>query len=503
MIVKAWRTFLGALAVASMAPLATAFPIFSAPPADNVVEYFNTATGHYFYTWSLTDQASLESGAFGAGWVRTGLGFGAYGTRERGSSPGFAFNGCAAPGDCLPITRFYAPGPNSHFFTGSASDVAMLDRPGTGWLLENVAFHARMPDAQGNCSGTTPVHRLYNNRAALNDTNHRYTASDATREHMVARGWIDEGVAFCAYGKRTSTLETHSFALTGPGDVRDIRECMSAPEPGSCLGVRNLPVPTYPFTSTSTNIERDEFDRETGMYQGEALTLAVTGGARAAAAAGSFVQIARKPLFWYVTATGIHLTAQAGSGQAYTSMTALRRMPRAGVYPYRFETGTDRELYLGPMFSVQEVSAKPGSHAYGVVTLQFTDETSGRSLLFNIVAFGTLPAGEGIGRDVHTSLPLVYATAGTNGRFGNFPVSGDILRPIAQQEYPSYGWHADRINRRHFQAILDAARQVDSLLSPRPEDYWVANFGVVNEIYGEGEIGATLSNFHLSVTGAE
>src|SRR4051812_39500211 len=93
-----------------IAPLAIAFPIFSAPPAGTVVEYLNTVTGHYFYTWSASDQAALDNGTFGAGWMKTGQGFGAYGTRELGSQGGFALDACAPQGACLPVTRFYAPG---------------------------------------------------------------------------------------------------------------------------------------------------------------------------------------------------------------------------------------------------------------------------------------------------------------------------------------------------------------------------------------------------------
>jgi hypothetical protein len=124
----------------------------------------------------------------------------------------------------LANSRFYAPGPNSHFFTGSAGDVAILDRPGTGWIFENIAFYTGMPDAGGNCSqGLTPVRRLYNNRAAQNDSNHRFTADEVARQIMVARGWVDEGVAFCAYGKRIAVVETHSFALFRPADVMQSR----------------------------------------------------------------------------------------------------------------------------------------------------------------------------------------------------------------------------------------------------------------------------------------
>lgn len=494
------RTCLAALVLVPFCPVAAAFiiPINGTPPADSVIEYLNTGTGHYFYTWSPGDQQALDSGAFGTGWVRTGQGFGAFGTRERGRNSSYMQDACAPQGACLPISRFYAPGPNSHFFTGSAGDVAILDRPGSGWLLENVAFYAAMPSASGDCPpGKTPVRRLYNNRAALNDSNHRYTADDTARQVMVARGWVDEGVAFCAYGKRSLTTETHSFRVAEVSEIMTAGECRSRAARGSCLGFAGLPLPTHPFTSTSLSTERDEFDRETGAspFLG-ALTMAVDGTSRAAAAADAFVQIHRS-----LAQTGIHVSPRSRSGGAYASIAALRRLDPGALRPYNFDTGTERELSLRATVMVQESSAGPDGHSYGVFTWQFRDEASGRSLLFNAIAFGTLPGGEGAGRDVNTSLPFVYATFGTDGRFGK--LWGGPPRAIAQQKEPLLGFFQAWIGRAHFQAILDAARRVDPLLSPRPADYSVVNFGLVNEVFGEGEIGLVVTDISLSVKGAD
>ena len=44
----------------------------------------------------------------------------------------------------------------------------------------------------------TPVWRLYNDRFAQADSNHRFVASPDTYRHMIANGWIGEGVAFCS-----------------------------------------------------------------------------------------------------------------------------------------------------------------------------------------------------------------------------------------------------------------------------------------------------------------
>ena len=65
------------------------------------------------------------------------------------------------------------------------------------WTYEGVAFYARVPDAQGNCSaGTATIHRLYNNGLG-GAPNHAYTADPAKLNTLVGAGWVSEGVAYC------------------------------------------------------------------------------------------------------------------------------------------------------------------------------------------------------------------------------------------------------------------------------------------------------------------
>ena len=55
------------------------------------------------------------------------------------------------------------------------------------------------PIALGStCNGRTPIYRFYNNRAAQNDTNHRYTDDLAAYLAMQAKGWTMEGIRLCA-----------------------------------------------------------------------------------------------------------------------------------------------------------------------------------------------------------------------------------------------------------------------------------------------------------------
>jgi serine protease len=65
------------------------------------------------------------------------------------------------------------------------------------WTYEGINFHAVVP-ANGVCpENTQPVIRLYNNRFAERDSNHRFTIDEKVVDEMVAKGWIREGVALC------------------------------------------------------------------------------------------------------------------------------------------------------------------------------------------------------------------------------------------------------------------------------------------------------------------
>jgi hypothetical protein len=51
--------------------------------AGTIVEFFITILGHYFITASAAEQASIDAGGSGPGWIRTGY--------------SFAWEGCRAP----------------------------------------------------------------------------------------------------------------------------------------------------------------------------------------------------------------------------------------------------------------------------------------------------------------------------------------------------------------------------------------------------------------------
>lgn len=102
-----------------------------------------------------------------------------------------------APAAAKPVCRFYSATANSHFYTAGAGECEYLKRPDSGWAYEGIVFRILVP-TKGVCyPGTRSVFRLYNDRAAQNDANHRFVTSADTYRHMIANGWVGEGVVFC------------------------------------------------------------------------------------------------------------------------------------------------------------------------------------------------------------------------------------------------------------------------------------------------------------------
>lgn len=147
------------------------------------VEYYHVAFEHYFVTANPAEIAALDASMI-AGWVRSG---------QR-----YRVDDAPAPG-LAPVCRFFTSafgGKGSHFFTASAAECGAL-KANHDWTYEGIAFHARLPDAQGTCdAGNAAIHRLYNDSQS-GAPNHAYTADLAKRDALAAAGWIHEGVAYC------------------------------------------------------------------------------------------------------------------------------------------------------------------------------------------------------------------------------------------------------------------------------------------------------------------
>jgi hypothetical protein len=163
-----------------------------------VIEYYSFALDHYFIAAGADEIATVDAGGRGD-WKRTGQSFKAWLRAED------------APPNANPVCRFYAAGPNSHFYTGDPAECDFLrnlersqraeanaaGKPFLGWQYEGIAFHAVVPHSGACPGGMKAVYRAYNNRASENDANHRFTL-DAQQRAAMAVSWVDEGPAFCS-----------------------------------------------------------------------------------------------------------------------------------------------------------------------------------------------------------------------------------------------------------------------------------------------------------------
>jgi hypothetical protein len=158
-----------------------------------VREYRNTVLNHYFMAATQPEQDFIASGGAGPGWELTGQAFNAW--------PNFV--SLDPLGSTSPVCRFYGGrngGPNSHFFTAVQSECDFVKSGGAGgWFYEGIGFHSWAVDANQRCpTGWLGVNRAYNNRAAQNDANHRFSTSDSTMRDMESQGWSYEAMVMCA-----------------------------------------------------------------------------------------------------------------------------------------------------------------------------------------------------------------------------------------------------------------------------------------------------------------
>ena len=158
------------------------------PTTTSVVEYYNASLDHYFITSLAAEQANLDAGLTPTRWTRTGKAFNVYASGGASTSP---------------VCRLYIPPAlgDSHYFGRGTAECAATMAKHPNFVLEASAFfHVVLPTA-GTCpSGSTPVYRVFSNRA---DANHRTMTDRATRDQMVGNGWLAEGdgpdfVVMCA-----------------------------------------------------------------------------------------------------------------------------------------------------------------------------------------------------------------------------------------------------------------------------------------------------------------
>lgn len=157
-------------------PVPSTEPVVAQP--GTVVEFYHAQTDHYFMTMAPDEVAALDSGLY-PGWARTGQSFKAHSV----SQPGY-----------VPVCRFYIPSPASSHFYATNPECSQVAAAYSWFTLESTSvMHLALPNPiSGVCpAGTIPVYRVWNQRM---DTNHRYTTDLATRDQMVAKGYVAEGV---------------------------------------------------------------------------------------------------------------------------------------------------------------------------------------------------------------------------------------------------------------------------------------------------------------------
>ncbi len=496
--------WIAALAIGLLSAVpAWPFGVFPAQPVP-VVEYYNTITGHYFMTAGAAEMADIAAGSAGPGWAPTGWSFTAY---PYPPDPGTYCPGVGGCGEI--VSRFYSSFSNSHFYTADAAEARGLeDNPGSEWKLEPDKFSIPVPLAvtNGQCfGGLVPVYRLYNNRFAFHDSNHRFVTDAGERAKMVARGWTDEGVRFCAFGAGQVPIKSYAITNIPPTKILPSPVCEDETvSRGPCMAVNNLTAPSAPVPLMS-KMPADFFNR-TGLDSSHDFVKAAQAGAPPATQAGDvFVQLDGDTL-------GVHVdTSQRGSS-LYSSVNPLYQFHTTvtpGTFDDRFFPWTgyesDTELKVSFTLNVKTIDVfGAGSAAYGHPTLEFIDQRSGHHLYFTVLTYDDRPITDAdyLAPDVGTGKVIVGTTFRASSPYIRSLGLTTLQVPSGFVSPNSWGWGGYfefRMDRDEFQRAVDAARTVDSAFSAAPADYIVDNFHFNNEVYGDGDIGLNLASYTLSL----
>jgi hypothetical protein len=480
------------LSAACLTPAASAFGP-NPPSTVDVVEYQNIAVGHYFLTADAGEQETLDSGAAGPGWYRTGRGFRAFAYPQ---SYGFV-------GEVVWVDRFHGTpgsGPNSHFFTADPAESSGLKRSGSGWSYEGPAFAAT--SYTGQCVSGEPIHRLFNNRAMLNDANHRYVAASGDIGEMQLKGWIDEGVAFCAYPME---MPFKAFELSVPaGKILPGAKCDDeSSNVGGCIAVSNLPLPNVRNGPVANYMDSYAMTLITSMSS--AYFYAPARVDPKIAINGTFLQ--GQDWVW-----GIHLDTGSRGGSPYSSIDAVYRFPTGAsatepdvrLFPFAIPSPFGTQLVITSSVNVSRLEARSAnSFAYGHPSIDFADKVSGHSFRLNVLAYGNLTGGDFAARDVVSGLTMVGTTFRPGSPYGRSTGSNTLYIPSGTHgtggETNYYGGFQLRIDSAEFRHVLASARQVDAALSMEPGDYFVRSFRFHNEVVNDGELGLNLSRVQLGV----
>jgi YVTN family beta-propeller protein len=155
----------------------------SIPDTAIATEFYHKDFNHYFHTADEAETRVLLDGLFHDDWHRTFQFFRVWSTPGAGR---------------LPVSRFFSTqwgSKSSHFYTANADERNKLVSGAIpGWQLEaDAVYYIMLADGNGNCpQGTVPLYRLFNNGQG-GAPNHRFTTDRATRDAMLAQGWVGEG----------------------------------------------------------------------------------------------------------------------------------------------------------------------------------------------------------------------------------------------------------------------------------------------------------------------
>lgn len=432
-----------------------------------VHEYFDGATGHY--------RLGNPNGSPPANWNPTGYSFYASGT---------------TPPQCCaqPVRKFRAPSSGAEVFTANPAEIAVLSAPGSGWdPVPGEAFRIPVPQAGGACAaGLDPVHRY--SIGTPTGSRHRYVVTAAQRSRMTALGWIDEGVTFCAHDTQDEPLSERYLEYGFP--LPDER-CAE----GTCIAARNVRTP-----SISANSEAffPSLFALTGLHAATAW-----GMAPGIPADRSFVQVTTRSPDRSARARsvyGIHLNGTERSSGLLASLSPTstfdlggRERPTSGMFvPFRTGYDTDVELRIAFQAFVRTVNAAPGSHAYALPVVELRDATTDLRILLSVQAFGTVPPGDGIGREEGTGKVIVSTTFRPAPAFGRSLGLDFLATPAPFLSAHPWGHGGDfdfRLTRADFVTMLGMARTIEPRLSADPQHYQVARFQFRVETFGDATIG--------------
>ncbi len=170
-----------------------------------VVEYYNKALDAYFITGKAPEQSTLDGVA---DFQRTGMTF-------------QATVATAATSAQTKICRFYisvaSPYTSSHFYGRQGTDCeSLLSQKIAGFSWEDYDFATSQPVGGTCASGATAIYRGFRAGANGKTSNHRYSASQATYNAAILKGYVGEDAVFCATAATAATTTT--TPPSGSGD---------------------------------------------------------------------------------------------------------------------------------------------------------------------------------------------------------------------------------------------------------------------------------------------